>query len=149
MKRGVALGIIAVVAVMALVGVFIFGNRDTGTKTANTATTSTETTTADTNTTKDTNTEQSASNSLSRSITIEDFAFSPATISVKKGTKVSWTNKDEVKHDVTPDSGNAVFQGSELLGKGESYSWTFDTVGTYTYHCSPHPNMKASVVVTE
>lgn len=79
---------------------------------------------------------------------IENFSFKPATITVKKGTKVTWTNKDSVGHTVTPDE-SASFTGSELLNKDASYSVTFDTVGTFAYHCQPHPQMTAKVVVTE
>jgi amicyanin len=82
-------------------------------------------------------------------VSIDNFSFSPETITVKKGTKVTWTNKDTVKHDVAPDSESEDFKASNLLDKDESYSFTFEKVGTYTYHCTPHPNMKATVVVTE
>lgn len=83
-------------------------------------------------------------------VTIENYAYAPAKIKVKKGTTVTWTNQDSVKHDVAPDEdyGDA-FKAGDLLGKGESYSFTFNTVGNYSYHCSPHPYMKASVEVVE
>ncbi len=83
-------------------------------------------------------------------ITIQNFAYEPKNITVKKGTKVTWTNKDSVKHDVASDDGSAAGgPKGPLLGKGESYSHTFETVGTFNYHCTPHPYMKASVIVTE
>ncbi len=82
-------------------------------------------------------------------VKISDFAFQPKTITVKKGTTVTWKNDDVAKHDVKPDNESADFMGSKLLSKGESYSWTFNTAGTYNYHCTPHPYMKATVVVTE
>lgn len=82
-------------------------------------------------------------------VDIKNFAFSPEKITVKKGTTVTWTNQDTIKHDVTPDNPSADFKASELLAKGESYSFTFNTVGTFSYHCSPHPQMKATVEVTE
>lgn len=82
-------------------------------------------------------------------VDIKDFDFQPQTITVKKGTTVTWTNQDVAKHDINPDSESDNFKASELLAKGESYSWTFNTAGTYTYHCSPHPYMKATVIVTE
>lgn len=80
---------------------------------------------------------------------IKDFAFGQKTLKIKKGTKVTWTNRDEARHDVTPDTESAAFVASKLLGQGESYSFTFDTAGTYSYICSPHPYMKASVEVVE
>lgn len=81
-------------------------------------------------------------------VTLENFSFNPGTITVKKGTKVTWTNKDAVKHDVSSDTGNEL--KSELLAQGESYSHVFNTAGTYVYHCNPHSaKMKATVVVVE
>ena len=78
-------------------------------------------------------------------VTVANYAFSPASITVKVGTKVTWTNQDAVKHTVTGDNGGP---SSDLFGRGETYSYTFDKVGTFTYHCSPHPYMKGSVTVT-
>lgn len=82
-------------------------------------------------------------------IEIQSYAFSPATITVKKGTTVTWTNHDDVKHTVTTDDGTNNGPKSKLFGNGESYSYTFDVVGTYDYHCEPHPYMKGTVIVTE
>jgi len=82
-------------------------------------------------------------------VEIEDMAFQPASITVKKGTTVTWTNRDDVRHDVVPDQESDAFAGSQLLARDESYSFTFDTPGTYTYHCSPHPQMTGTVVVTD
>jgi plastocyanin len=86
--------------------------------------------------------------SATSSVTIQNFAFSPAAITVKKGTTVTWTNKDSTTHTVTetdgqkgPDSGN--------LANGKTYSFTFDTVGTFKYHCAIHPDMLGTVTVTE
>ena len=93
--------------------------------------------------------QSSTKSELTDKVTIKDFAYVPATITVKKGTKVTWTNQDSTRHDVTPDSESDNFKASELLSKGESYSFTFNTAGTYTYHCGPHPQMKGTVIVTE
>lgn len=82
-------------------------------------------------------------------VDIKDYAYAPATITIKKGTKVTWTNQDAVRHDVTPDNESADFKASEILSKGESYSATFNSVGTYSYYCSPHTYMRGTVVVTE
>lgn len=81
-------------------------------------------------------------------VAIQNFAFSPQVVNVKVGTQVKWTNEDSVAHDVTSDENDGVLRG-ELLDKGESYTFTFNQVGTYNYHCHPHPNMQAKVVVTE
>lgn len=85
----------------------------------------------------------------SSSVDIKDMAFSPASVTVKAGTTVRWTNRDAEEHDVTPDQPNADFQGSELLSQNQTYEWTFDTLGTYTYHCGPHPQMRGTVIVNE
>lgn len=82
-------------------------------------------------------------------VQIRDFAFGPEKITIKKGTTITWTNHDDAHHDVFPTSGASDFTASKLLAKGESHSFTFNQVGTYTYKCSPHPYMKASVEVTE
>ncbi len=96
------------------------------------------------------NSDQSqATASETSTVEIKDFNFMPEKIKVKVGTKVTWTNKDSAKHDIAPDTESPDFVASELLAKGESYSFTFTKAGTYNYHCSPHPYMKASVEVTE
>jgi plastocyanin len=94
---------------------------------------------------------------------IKDNAYSKPNIEIAKGTRVTWTNRDKVKHnamrehsgghaaheaptvdEVRPD----VFAGP-LLAQGESYSFTFAEAGEYPYHCAPHPSMKGLVTVTE
>ncbi len=92
--------------------------------------------------------EQATSEVLSGnvSVAIKDYKFSPTPLKVKKGTKVTWTNEDVAKHTVTGDTGT---WESKLLAQGETYSHTFDTVGTFPYHCAPHPYMKAAVEVVE
>ena len=77
---------------------------------------------------------------------IQNFAFSPSTINIKAGDTVVWTNQDSVQHTVTSDSGSELNSG--FLSKGQPYSHTFNTPGTYNYHCTPHPNMKAKVIVS-
>ena len=81
------------------------------------------------------------------SATIQNFQFSPSTLTVKKGTKVTWTNNDGASHTVTADQGSG--PASSPLGQGDTYSYTFNTVGTFNYHCSIHPSMHGSVVVTQ
>ena len=78
------------------------------------------------------------------SVEIKNFAFGPKTLTVKRGTTITFTNQDSVGHTATADNGNF---GTEILTKGESESVTFDKAGTYTYHCTPHPYMKATIVV--
>lgn len=76
-------------------------------------------------------------------VTIIDFAFQPASLTVAPGTTVTWTNAGAVAHTVTGDT-----WGSGQLQPGMIYSYTFSTAGTYAYHCSNHPTlMNATVVV--
>ncbi|MEV4443758.1 cupredoxin family copper-binding protein [Streptomyces sp. NPDC049577] len=77
-------------------------------------------------------------------VSISDFSFQPQDLSVKPGDTVVWTNADNVKHTTTSDSGA---WDSGLLAKGQSFSETFTTAGTYTYHCTPHPFMTGSIEV--
>ena len=83
------------------------------------------------------------------SVWIQDFAFGSNKMTVKKGTKITWTNMDDAHHDITPLTGANDFVASKLLSKGEAYEFTFNTAGTYTYKCSPHPYMKGTIEVTE
>lgn len=78
-------------------------------------------------------------------VTIKGFAFSPANITVKVGTTVTWTNQDQDAHTVTAKNGSF---GSSALDTGASYKFTFTKPGTYDYLCTIHPFMTATVVVT-
>jgi plastocyanin len=78
-------------------------------------------------------------------VNIDNFAFAPATLTVKAGTTVTWTNKDEDPHTVV-DNGGAF--RSQALSNGGTYSFTFPTAGTFGYICSVHPFMHGTVVVT-
>jgi len=80
-------------------------------------------------------------------VSIEDMAFSPATITVKKGDTVTWTNKDSVSHTVDGDTQGTM--ESDTLAAGDTYQYTFDQAGTFAYHCDFHSSMKGKVIVTE
>ena len=77
-------------------------------------------------------------------INISSFKFEPATITIKVGEKITWTNQDSVGHTVVADDNS---WASDNLEKGASYSHTFDKAGTYTYRCGVHPSMKGTVIV--
>ncbi|MEJ3743418.1 cupredoxin family copper-binding protein [Actinomycetes bacterium KLBMP 9797] len=81
-----------------------------------------------------------------RSVTIRQYAYSPASLMVTVGDTVTWTNRDTAAHDVVTTSGPASFR-SRPLATGESFRHTFTTAGTYQYYCSLHPDMRASVMV--
>jgi amicyanin len=78
-------------------------------------------------------------------IQIKNFAFTPATLTIKAGDTVTWTNKDSMAHTVTSDSGSEL--DSSSLVQGASYSHTFNTPGEYDYHCAVHPSMTAKIIV--
>lgn len=80
-------------------------------------------------------------------VDISGFAFRSEIIKVKKGTKVTWVNKDSAKHTVTSDSGGVL--DSPVLDKDNSYEKTFDQVGVYRYHCEPHPAMLGAIIVVD
>ena len=77
--------------------------------------------------------------------TIVDFAFQPTALTVGKGTAVTWTNTGSVGHTVTADDASFT---SDTIAAGTTFSHTFDTAGTFAYHCSIHSQMKATVTVT-
>jgi len=78
-------------------------------------------------------------------VSISNFSFDPGTITVNKGMAVVWTNNDSVGHTVTADQGTG--PASSLLNPGETYAYTFNEPGTFSYHCSIHPSMKGTVTV--
>ncbi len=86
-------------------------------------------------------------NTDANSITIENFAFNPATLTIKPGSTVTWTNRDGVDHTIVADSGSPASFKSEALADGASFSFTFTQPGTYGYYCSIHPSMKGTIIV--
>lgn len=72
-------------------------------------------------------------------------AFSPSTIRIKAGESVMWMNADEVAHTATADGG--AFD-SGFIDPGQSFSFTFPKAGTFAFHCTPHPWMKGTVIVS-
>jgi len=77
-------------------------------------------------------------------VEISGFAFNPATVTIKVGEKVTWTNQDGAVHTVVADDNSWT---SDSLEQGASFSHTFDTAGTFTYICGVHPAMKGTVIV--
>ncbi len=74
-------------------------------------------------------------------INIQNFAFFPDTVSLSAGQIVTVVNNDSVPHSVTSDDGKSFDTG--LIDPGRSSSFMAPVTGTYGFHCSPHPNMKA------
>jgi plastocyanin len=79
-------------------------------------------------------------------VDIVDFAFVPEVITVSVGTRIVWTNVGPTIHTVA-DRALKVF-GSDILNKGDRYSWTPTTAGTIPYWCTIHPNMLGTIIVT-
>ena len=77
-------------------------------------------------------------------VTIRDFAFAPATLTVPVGGSVSWLNEDAEPHTVVADDGAI---RSSALDTGDGYTYRFAAAGTFRYHCSIHPQMTGAVVV--
>jgi plastocyanin len=80
----------------------------------------------------------------SASVTIKDFEFTPATVTIAVGGTVTWTNNGPSTHTVTADDGS--FDSGDL-SVGKTFSHTFQTAGTFGYHCTIHPFMTATVIV--
>ncbi len=85
--------------------------------------------------------------SSEKSIDITGFAFTQETLTIKKGEKVTWTNKDSAKHTITSVSGSEL--NSETLNKDQTYSHIFTQTGTYEYKCNFHDSMTGKIIVTE
>ena len=78
-------------------------------------------------------------------VNIDNFSFTPATLTVPVGAKVTWTNKDDVPHTVV--STTNAFPHSPALDTDQSFFYAFAKAGTYAYYCSVHPKMVGKVVV--
>lgn len=90
-------------------------------------------------------TNPSAKTTVSKNaVTIQNYAYSPATLTVKLGDTVTWTNQDSIGHSATADD-NSFDTG--ILSQGQSKTITFNKAGTYTYHCRVHPYMHGTIVV--
>jgi len=77
------------------------------------------------------------------------FAFSPASLTIKAGTTVTWKNTTAVPHTVTSDDGKSFDSGTAnpIAAQSGTFSFTFSTPGTFAYHCAIHPFMKATIIV--
>lgn len=101
-----------------------------------------------TNNTNNPSNKGSETPAASDKVSIKNFAFSPASITVTKGTTVTWTNNDTTVHTVVETDGKDGPNSSDVK-PGDSYTFTFSQAGTYQYHCSLHPQMTGTVTVTE
>jgi plastocyanin len=78
-------------------------------------------------------------------VAINNFSFSPATLQVKLGQQVTWTNQQPgVTHTVTADGGTF----DHPMPSGATFSFTFATAGSFAYHCKIHPSMHGTIVAS-
>ncbi|MFF4688030.1 cupredoxin family copper-binding protein [Streptomyces sp. NPDC001307] len=80
-------------------------------------------------------------------VAIKNFAFSPATLKIKAGTTVTWTNQDTDAHTVTSSGSGGPLRSPTLATHG-TYTYTFTKPGSYAYVCTIHPFMTGTVEVT-
>ena len=80
-----------------------------------------------------------------RTVSIKNFSFKPAHITIKRGTRVRWINRDSTAHTATANNGRLFDSGR--LGPGQRFSHTFKRTGKKAYHCEIHPSMKGTVTV--
>lgn len=89
---------------------------------------------------------QASSSASEQDVTIEGFLFVPETIVIPVGTTVVWTNRESgINHTSTADDGS---WDSGVLTPGQSFSHTFESAGTFPYHCAIHPQMHGTVMVS-
>lgn len=77
-------------------------------------------------------------------VIIQKYKYQTGTVTVKAGDVVVWRNLDVTEHTLTADSGAFA---SPLIKPGERWAFRFATAGTFAYHCTPHPFMKADIHV--
>jgi amicyanin len=77
-------------------------------------------------------------------VTIDNFTFAPAELTISAGTTVTWDNHDDIPHSVVEK--NKLFR-SKALDTEDSYSFTFTSAGTYDYFCGLHPHMVGKIIV--
>jgi plastocyanin len=80
-----------------------------------------------------------------KTVLIQNFSFKPAQITIKRGTKVRWINKDSTTHTATANNGRSFDSGR--LRPGQRYTHTFKSAGKKSYHCEIHTDMKGTITV--
>ena len=82
----------------------------------------------------------------SHNVSIKDFSYKPKTISIEAKGTVTWTNDDSVDHTVSADDKSF---NSGQIPAGIKFKHKFNSAGSFTYHCTDHPNEKGKVIVTQ
>jgi plastocyanin len=86
-----------------------------------------------------------AQDAAASAVSIDNFTFTPQTLTVKAGSTVTWTNKDDIPHGIASD--NNAFRRSKALDTDDKFAFTFTTPGTCKYFCYVHPHMTGTIVV--
>jgi plastocyanin len=86
-----------------------------------------------------------AQDAATSAVSIDNFTFTPQTLTVKAGTTVTWNNKDDIPHGIASD--NNAFRRSKALDTDDKFAFTFTMPGTYKYFCYIHPHMTGTIVV--
>lgn len=84
-------------------------------------------------------------------IWMQNVAFVPSTLTISKGTTIKWTNKDSFNHTAssgTPSSPNSLFDSGNM-GKDQTFSFKFDSVGTFHFYCKIHSQMMQGVITVQ
>lgn len=152
-KKQLKPALFCLVALSALLLLAACGGSSTNTGT--TPTTGTTSTPAATPTTGTTSTPTATATQAGNGQTVKiidsggTLAFSPATLTIKAGTTVTWKNTTAVSHTVTSDDGKSFDSGmaNPIAAQSGTFSFTFTTAGTFAYHCAIHPFMKATIIV--
>ena len=86
--------------------------------------------------------------SSARQVTVEirEFDFFPRELTTQAGSAVTWVNRDAAPHDATDQAGGWT---TGMLKQGQSMTLAFDSPGVYQYHCTIHPNMQATLTVSD
>lgn len=125
---------------LLIIAVFLLTSCAAG-QTTTVTTSQNEQTTTSTKTTAS-STAATTSAAAGNTVSIENFAFAPDTLTVKAGTTVVWTNNDTAGHNIKSD----IFT-SPMLAQGETFEFKYDTAGTFEYICGVHPKMKGKIIV--
>jgi amicyanin len=144
-NKGLLIGIVVIIVIVAG-ALLVAGSKKTDNSSGYNSSSSSTSSKSSSNKSSDS---AALSNAVATNVaTIQNYAFSPAVIKVKVGDTVTWTNQDSVSHNVVASTPSADAPNGPLIGKGETYQFTFTKAGTYTLHCAPHPYMHQIVEVT-
>lgn len=80
-------------------------------------------------------------------VTVRDFAFSPATVTIPAGGTVVWRFEGNAPHSSTSTAGSVLSWDSGVRSAGQTFSMQFGAAGSYPYICTVHPSMQGRVVV--